>query len=332
MERLTVLGAGSWGTTLADILARKGFEAVLWARDPLLAEAIKRERENEPYLPGVKLSPNLRPTASLEEALSGSSLIVSAVPSHGLRDVFSRARPFIPKDAIIVSASKGIEEETLLTARAVIEDTLRETPHSDISVLSGPTFAKEVSVRLPAAVCAASRSHEAAERVQRAFSTQYFRVYTNSDIIGVELGGALKNVIAIAAGICDGLALGSNARAALITRGLAEMSRLGVKMGASPMTFSGLSGLGDLVLTSTAHLSRNYMVGREIGLGRKLPEITGTMKMVAEGVKTSRASRALAERQGADMPITTEVCRVLYEGKDPRDAVLELMMRGLKVE
>lgn len=332
MERLTVLGAGSWGTTLADILAQKGFEVMLWARDPLLSSAIKRERENVPYLPGVKLSPDLIPTASLEEALSGSSFIVSAVPSHGLRSVFSSARPFISKDAIIVSASKGIEEGTLLTARTIIEDVLKDTPHGDISVLSGPTFAKEVSVKLPAAVCAASRSTEAAERVQRAFSTQYFRVYTNSDIIGVELGGALKNVIAIAAGICDGLALGSNARAALITRGLAEITRLGVKMGASPMTFSGLSGLGDLILTSTGHLSRNYTVGHEIGLGRKLPEITGKMKMVAEGVKTSRASRALAGRHGVEMPIASEVCRVLYEGKDPRDAVLELMMRGLKGE
>ncbi|MBI5642020.1 MAG: NAD(P)H-dependent glycerol-3-phosphate dehydrogenase [Deltaproteobacteria bacterium] len=332
MERLTVLGAGSWGTTLAEILAQKGHEVTLWVRNAGLCRAISENSENEQYLPGVKLSRSLRPTASLEEALKNARFIVSVIPSHGLREVFTKAYPFISEDAVIVSATKGIEEGTLLTACGVLKEVLAGKKYKDITVLSGPSFAKEVSVKLPAAVSAASASHECANLVQNAFSTPYFRVYTNSDVIGVELGGALKNVIAIAAGISDGLSLGHNARAALITRGLAETSRLGIKMGANPLTFSGLSGLGDLILTCTAPLSRNYTVGFQIGEGRKLKDITGGMKMVAEGVKTSRAAKDLARANGVNMPITEEVCKVLYEGKDPRDAVLELMMRELKGE
>lgn len=331
MERSVVLGAGSWGTTLADILAQKGFEVALWARNRELCEAISKNNENETYLPGVKLSRNLRPVSSLEEALNGATLIISAIPSHGVREILSNAIAYVPKDAILVSATKGIEEGTHLMASGILKDVLK-ADEKNIVILSGPTFAKEVSVKLPAAACAASTSTEAAEAVQKAFSTQHFRVYTNTDVTGVELGGALKNVIAIAAGISDGLALGFNARAALITRGLAEITRLGVKLGANEKTFAGLSGLGDLVLTCTGPLSRNYTVGVEIGRSRNLDEIVKGMRMVAEGVKTSRAAQSLADMNGVDMPITRGVCEVLYHGKPPREAVLDLMMRQLKGE
>lgn len=332
MERLTVLGAGSWGTTLAELLAQKGFPVKLWVRSAGLCASMADTRENQTYLPGVKLSKNLSPCNSLEEALSDTRFIVSVLPSHGVRDVFRSAKPFVSKDAIITSATKGIEEETHLPPSAIIKDVLKGAPYRGIVVLSGPSFAKEVIARLPAAVCAASASKDAADIVQKTFSAPYFRVYTNGDVTGVELGGALKNVIAIAAGASDGLALGHNARAALITRGLAEIARLGVRMGSNPLTFSGLSGLGDLVLTCTGALSRNYTVGVEIGKGRSLMDITGGMKMVAEGVKTSRAARSLARIKGVEMPITEAVYNVLYEGKPPKEAVLELMTRELKGE
>lgn len=327
-----VLGAGSWGTALADILGQKGFKVRLWARSDELCGSIALTRVNSVYLPGVTLSEKINPCPSLEEALSGAGFIVSAVPSHGLRGVFARARPFIRKDAIIVSATKGIEQDTLLTASGILKDALKGAHRGEIVALSGPSFAREVALRLPAAVCAASESAEAAEAVQHAFSTPYFRVYTNSDVTGVELGGALKNVIAIASGISDGLALGSNARAALITRGLSEISRMGVRMGANPQTFYGLSGLGDLVLTCTGPLSRNYTVGLEIGRGRSIDDVLGKMRMVAEGVKTSTAAEALARARGVEMPITEAVCAVLHRGKSAQDSVIELMTRELKSE
>ncbi|MBI5970248.1 MAG: NAD(P)-dependent glycerol-3-phosphate dehydrogenase [Deltaproteobacteria bacterium] len=332
MKKYTVLGAGSWGTTLADLLASKGFETTLWARDSGLAASMEKDRENSVYLPGVKLCKDLRTTFLLEEALGGAGLVVSAIPSHGLRHVWDTARAFIAKDAVIVSATKGIEEETFLTPSAVLKDALKEVLYSGIAVLSGPSFAKEVVRRLPAAICAASASSTAAKAVQEAFSTPYFRVYTNSDAVGVELGGAFKNVIAIAAGISDGLELGLNARAALITRGLAEMSRLGCALGARPETFAGLSGLGDLVLTCTASLSRNYSTGVAVGRGKTIKEITSGMKMVAEGVRTSKAAMGLANSLGVEMPIIAEVFKVIAEGKSPKAAVMELMTRGLKGE
>lgn len=331
MKRIAVLGAGSWGTSLAWILAGKGLDVRLWARTPELAASMAKERENRAYLPGVKLPDTMRPTASLEDALGGAEMAVCAVPSHGVRGVFTGACPFIGQGAVIVSATKGIEQGTLLTASGVLKDVLPDKD-ADIVVLSGPSFAKEVSRALPTAVCASSSSAKAAGTVQNTFSTDFFRVYTNADVIGVELGGALKNVIAIAAGISDGLELGFNARAALITRGLAEISRLGVSMGALPRTFSGLSGLGDLVLTCTGPLSRNYTVGVEAGKGRPLGDITGSMRMVAEGVKTSRAVQGLARKLGVEMPITDEVCNVLHGGRPPKEAVLELMTRELKEE
>ena len=330
--KIGVLGAGSWGTTLAALLAAKGFDVRLWVREPDVFEEISKTGENKTFLPGVKLPPNLTPCRQFKEALEGASIVLCAVPSHGLRAVFSEARPFISKDAVIVSATKGIEEDTGLTAAGILKDTLKDVVHDGIVVLSGPTFATEVASKLPAAATAASLSAKAAVRVQQAFSTPYFRVYTNADVIGVELGGALKNVMAIASGISDGLKLGHNARAALITRGLAEMTRLGVKMGANPLTFSGLSGMGDLVLTCTGPLSRNYSVGVAIGRGKSIDEITKGMTMVAEGIKTSRAARSLAASVGVDMPITTAVYSVIYEGKGARDAVFELMSRDLKGE
>lgn len=332
MDRLTVLGAGSWGTTLAAILAGKGYEVGLWARSGSLAASIKEKFENETYLPGVRLSKNITPTNSLEEALRGSGLVVCAIPSHGIRDIFSTARRFMEAGSVIVSAAKGIEEGTHLTPSGILKEVLAGRPCGSIVVLSGPSFAREVSLKLPTAVCAASSSADDAAAVQKTFSTPSFRVYTNTDVTGVELGGALKNVIAISSGISDGLGLGNNARAALITRGLAEMARLGMKMGANPATFSGLSGIGDLVLTCTGALSRNYSVGYEIGRGRSLPDITKDMRMVAEGVKTSKGARSLAGIHNVEMPIAGAVYDVLYGGKSAKETVLELMMRELKGE
>lgn len=332
MEKICVLGAGSWGTTLAHILAEKGFDISLWVREADLYQIIKRTRENTFFLPGIKLAQNIMPTNSVKEAVQDRAVIVCVVPSHGVRDVFIETVDILSKDAIVVSASKGLEQETLLTVSQVLKQTLPKVIHKNLSVLSGPTFAKEVSRKLPTAICVASNKKAAAEKVQQLFNTNSFRVYTNDDMIGVELGGILKNVIAIAAGISDGLGLGMNARAALITRGLAEISRLGVSMGADAATFAGLSGLGDLVLTCTGELSRNRSVGIMIGKGKKLPDILSEMKMVAEGVKTAEAAYGLAKKHGVEMPITEQVYRVLYENKSPKDAVMDLMTRRLKEE
>jgi glycerol-3-phosphate dehydrogenase (NAD(P)+) len=331
MGKITVLGAGSWGTTLAQVLSDNGEAVTLWAREEEVRESIARRRVNEMFLPGVVLSGKITPEGAVRDAVEGAELIVSVIPSHGVRGVFSEAGPYIKKGAIIVSATKGIEEGSMLTPSGILSEALKGSGNS-IAVLSGPSFANEVSRRLPAAVSAASSSIEAARAVQQAFSTNYFRVYTNSDVIGVELGGALKNVIAIAAGISDGLELGHNARAALITRGLAEMRRLGVRMGALPATFAGLSGLGDLVLTCTGPLSRNYTVGVSVGKGASISEVTGGMKMVAEGVKTCRGASELARSLGVEMPITSAVHDVLYNGVAPKEAVLGLMTRELKEE
>lgn len=332
MEKICVLGAGSWGTTLSTILGEKGFDVTLWVREEDLYKAIQKDRENTLFLPGIKLAQNITATRSVEEAVRDRPVIICVIPSHGVRDIFKEAAKFLSKDAIIVSASKGLEQGTLLTVSQILKETLPKSFHKNLSVLSGPSFAKEVSLKLPTAVCVASDKKSVAEKVQRVFNTNYFRVYTNSDMIGVELGGALKNVIAIAAGISDGLSLGMNARAALITRGLTEMARLGVSMGAGPATFAGLSGLGDLVLTCTGELSRNRSVGMLLGKGQKLPDILSEMRMVAEGIKTSEAAFDLAQKNNIEMPITEQVYRVLYENKSPKDAVMELMTRRLKEE
>lgn len=332
MEKIGVLGGGAWGTALANLLAEKGFDVTLWVRRDELCHLIKKTGENTDYLPGVKLSTRILPTNTLKEAITDKTLLVCAIPSHGIRGVLGEAGGFFSAGTIIISASKGIEEETLLTPSQILKEVFPKWLHSNLAVLSGPSFAREVSLHLPTAVVIASERLELAERWQAIFNTPYFRVYTTQDVIGVELGGALKNIIAIASGICDGLGLGNNARASLITRGLVELSRLGERMGANPSTFSGLSGLGDLVLTCTGELSRNRHVGVMIGKGHRLEDILAGMKMVAEGVKTTRAVYNMAHRLGVEMPITEEVYRVLYEGKPPQDAVWELMTRGLKGE
>ncbi len=330
MEKVTVIGAGSWGTALGALLAEKGHEVVIWARESEVAGSITRDHENKLFLPRVLLPYGLRGSGGIEEALEGAEVIVSAVPTQGLQDIMGRAMPFISNDTPVISATKGIELGTLRRPSEILSEVLG-TPER-LAVLSGPTFAREVSRKLPSAVVAASSSEATAKKFQSLFSVKHFRVYTNSDMIGVEFGGALKNVIAIATGISDGLQLGHNARAALITRGLAEITRLGVKLGAETKTFSGLSGMGDLVLTATGPMSRNYSVGMAIGSGSTLEEITAKTNSVAEGVKTAEAVTALAAKHSVEMPIANAVCAVLAGETPPEEAVYELMTRDLKVE
>lgn len=331
-EKIAVIGAGSWGTTLADLLAKKGHEVTLWAYEPELVLEMRNNRENNLFLPGIRLDDGLAFTNDLEEAYRGCSMVLCVVPSQLVRRVMENSIAFIPKEAIIVSASKGIEVDTLAVVSEIYHEVLPPEQYARFAALSGPSFAREVAQEMPTAVTAASESEEVARRVQEAFTTSYFRVYRNADVIGVELGGAIKNVIAIAAGISDGLGFGSNTRAALITRGLAEMTRLGLAMGAQPSTFAGLAGMGDLVLTCTGDLSRNRSVGIQIGQGRKLDEILGEMRMVAEGVKTTESAYNLARKLGVEMPIIEQMYRMLYENKPAREAVLELMTRNLKAE
>ena len=331
-KEIGVIGAGSWGTTLANLLGEKGYAVTLWVFEPDLCETIKKERENTLYLPGFKISENIEPTTSYAETCVDKDLVVSVTPSHVVRNVISQALPHISDRSIIISASKGIETKTLMPVSAVLQEIVPSHIHDNIVYLSGPSFAREVIKKAPTAVSVASTNMEAAITVQRIFSTSYFRVYTNADVMGVELGGALKNVIAIAAGTSDGLGFGHNTRAALITRGLAEITRLGVRMGANPLTFSGLSGLGDLVLTCTGDLSRNRSVGLRLGKGMKIKEILSDMKMVAEGVNTTKATYQIAKKLGVEMPITEQIYRLLYEDKPAKDVVTELMTRDLKCE
>jgi glycerol-3-phosphate dehydrogenase (NAD(P)+) len=327
-----VIGAGSWGTTLADLLAKKGHAVTLWAYEPGLAEEMSATRENRLFLPGITLAPSLAYTNDLMEAVSSRNLLLFVVPSQVLRGVLRQVVNAISHDAVIVSATKGVEVDTLLAVSQIYEELLPPDLYRSFTALSGPSFAREVAQEMPTAVTAAAAGERAARIVQEAFTCGFFRVYTNSDLIGVELGGALKNVIAIAAGIADGLGFGCNTRAALITRGLAEITRLGLAMGARPETFAGLAGMGDLVLTCTGDLSRNRSVGIQLGKGRRLADILGEMRMVAEGVKTAESSWQLAQRHHVDMPITEQVYRVLYEDKPARDAVVELMSRDPKAE
>ena len=330
--RIGVIGAGSWGTTLANLLAKKGFTTALWVYEEELIPSIATKKENHLYLPGIELDGNIVPTGSLQEACHNKDIILNVTPSQIVRQVLQQIRDYLSPQAILISASKGIENTTLLTMSEVIREVLSLHDGSRIAVLSGPSFALEVSREIPTAVTIASENQECAQQLQQVFSTPYFRVYTNSDVVGVELGGSLKNVIALAAGISDGLRFGYNTRAALITRGLAEISRLALKMGASPLTLSGLSGLGDLVLTCTGELSRNRTVGMKLGEGVKLDQILKDMKMVAEGIKTTRSTYDLSRKLNVPMPITEQVYNILYQGKDPKEAVTELMTRDLKVE
>ena len=327
--RCAVLGAGAWGTALASLLADNGHETKIWCLEPDVADAISHSNSNPRFLPGQELNGALTGTTDKAEALEGAELVLMAAPSHVLREVVSHARAWVAPGAIAVVATKGIERESFALMTDVVEQELRG--HAVVA-LSGPSFAAEVANRQPTAVVAASTSAEAAALTQQAFSAPHFRVYSHDDVIGVELGGAIKNVMAVATGISDGLGLGFNARAALITRGLAEMMRLGVGMGAHPQTFAGLAGIGDLVLTCTGALSRNRQVGLEIGKGATLAEVLAGRETVAEGVVTTESTRALAERQGVEMPIVTAVHRVLFERQPARWALVELMGRDLRGE
>jgi len=330
--KTTVLGAGSWGTALAKLLADQGYCTRLWSRREAMADAIRETRENQAYLPGFSLPDTLEATADLEYALDGSDLIVCVVPTHGLREVLRDAVPLLGAGAPIVSATKGIETDTLMLVSEIFQDVLPESQHRRLAFLGGPSFAKEVAACLPTAVSVAGRDPRVVAVAQGALNTERFRVYSTDDVVGVELGGALKNVVAIAAGIGDGLGFGHNTRAGLITRGLAEISRLAISKGANPLTLAGLSGMGDLVLTCTGDLSRNRNVGLQLGRGKSLEEILGSMQMVAEGVRTAKSAHELSERDGIEMPITREVYAMLYEGKPPLKAVGDLMARPLRAE
>ncbi|MGH7526278.1 MAG: NAD(P)H-dependent glycerol-3-phosphate dehydrogenase, partial [Gemmatimonadales bacterium] len=329
MSHLAVLGGGSWGTTLANLLACKGEAVRIWAYEPEVVEAINRSRENPVVLPGVPLAPGLRACGDPREAVEGAAVIVSSPPSHAVRSVIQGLGGAVRPGTLVVSATKGIENDTLALMSQVFAECL---PQARFAALSGPSFAVEVCQGQPTAVVAAARDGATAQDAQRVFATPSFRVYSNQDVIGVELGGALKNVIAIAAGMLEGLGMGHNPRAALITRGLAEITRLGVAMGADPLTFAGLAGMGDLVLTTTGSLSRNRALGVALAQGQTFEEYSAAHRSVAEGANTSRAGAALAERMGVELPITQKVCEILYSGKTPRAVVAELMGRELKSE
>lgn len=329
-RRVSVIGAGSWGTALAIVLAQHGYAVTLWVYEPELAQAMASERENRIFLPGFALPPAIRPTALLEDALA--PLLIIAVPSHALRATLTRLRPLLPPAAEIVLATKGLEEETLLRVSEVAEAVLGEAIRPRLATLSGPTFAREVAAGDPTAVLIAARDAALAASLQQRLASPTLRLYTSTDVIGVELAAALKNVIAIAAGICQGLGLGSNTRAALIARGLAEMSRLATAAGGQAETLAGLAGLGDLVLTCTGELSRNRALGIALGQGRSLAEAQASTPMVAEGVRTTAAALRLAERWGVEMPILRQMHRVLFQQQPPRQAVAELMQRSLKPE
>jgi len=329
---ISVIGAGSFGTALASLFSSMYDEVLLWIYEEDVFNAIIQERENKIYMPGLKLRQNIKPTRSIEEAVKDKEVIFLAVPSHVLRTVVNNIKPFVSENTIIVSVAKGIENETNCLMAEVIESVLGENYKNNICVLSGPSFAKEVAEGKPTLVVAASYDLKKAETIQKNFSNNNFRIYTSDDVIGVELGGALKNVIAIAAGISEGMGLGYNAMAALITRGLAEMTRLGVAMGANPLTFKGLSGVGDLVLTCTGSLSRNRQVGIKLAQGYKIYVIEKEMRMVAEGVKTSKSVKSLSEKYKVEMPISESVYNVIYNDYPPSEALKDLMQRQLKFE
>jgi glycerol-3-phosphate dehydrogenase (NAD(P)+) len=329
MTRIGVLGAGSWGTVLADLLARKGHAVRIWAREADVVASINGQRENELFLPGHALAPSLVAEGDAARVVTGADVVVSASPSHAVRQVIGEVAGAIGTGALVVSATKGIEDASLARMSEVIGSVI---PGAPVAVLSGPSFASEVAAGQPTAVVAASLDATAAAQVQELFSTPVFRVYTNRDVIGVELGGSLKNVIAIAAGTLEGLGLGHNPRAALLTRGLAEITRLGVALGAEAATFAGLAGMGDLILTATGALSRNRALGIALAHGESFEAWQARNRTVAEGANTSRAAARLAQRAGVEMPIADEVLAVLFEGKPARDSVRDLMERELKAE
>jgi glycerol-3-phosphate dehydrogenase (NAD(P)+) len=332
INKIAMVGAGSWGTSLALLLARKGFAVTLWDRDSEHIGQLARDRENKRYQPGHSFPDTLEVTGSLEGAINGAECVVMVVPSHGYREVYRQAYPLLQEGSLVVSAVKGIELESGKTMTGIMQEESRAPKKLHLGVLSGPSFAEEVANRQPTAVTVAFTDPQAAETIQRLFSTDYFRVYTSGDVIGLEISAAMKNVIAIAAGICDGLRYGLNTRAALITRGLAEITRLGVALGGEPQTFAGLGGLGDLVLTCTGNLSRNRTVGLKLGSGMTLDQVLAEMTMVAEGVKTTQSCYNLATKLNVEMPILEQVHQVLYQNKRCEDAVRDLFQRDLKKE
>jgi glycerol-3-phosphate dehydrogenase (NAD(P)+) len=327
---VAVIGAGSWGSALAKVLVDRGHAVTMWDRNAENLAQIAADKENARYLPGVRLEVRTEP--DLARAVAGRPYVLAVVPSHAMREVMSRAAPALAPDAIVISASKGIENQTLATMDEVLKEVLPGRVGARLAFLSGPSFAKEVGQGLPTAVVMASRDRHVAEQAAELFRAERFRIYTSDDVAGVELGGALKNVMAIAAGVADGLGLGSNSRAALITRGLAEITRLGVRKAANPLTFAGLAGLGDLVLTCTGDLSRNRTVGMALGRGQKLKDVLAGMSQVAEGVKTTKSAHGLAQRLGVEMPITDAMYKMLYEDLPAIEAVTGLLLRAPKHE
>lgn len=332
MEKIAVLGAGSWGTALAIVLGKKGYPVSLWARDSATVQALNNERENVKYLKGCKLPDSVTATNVLKEALENARMIVLSVPSHAVREVARNIRPYVTPDMYIVNTAKGFELETLKYLSTTIEEELIPEVHDHIVVLSGPSHAEETGRGIPTAVVSTAKKRHAAEFVQDVFMSDSFRVYSNPDLIGVQLAGALKNVIALACGISDGLGLGDNTKAALMTRGIAEITRLGLKMGADVMTFAGLAGIGDLIVTCTSMHSRNRRAGIQLGQGKTLEEVLEGMGMVVEGIRTTQAAHVLSEKYNVEMPITNHVYKVLFEGLDAGEAVKQLMLRGKKNE
>ena len=330
--KITVLGAGGWGTTLAVMLHFNGHNVTLWEFKKAYVKTLIKTRENPVYLPGIKIPEEIKITHDLDEAVEKNNMVVLAVPSQFLRNVVKDIRFYDVKNSILVSVAKGIEIKSLMTMSQMLQDVMPSLKNEQIAALSGPSHAEEVSRRIPTAVVAASESLETSKSVKAAFMTSYFRVYSSTDILGVELGGAFKNVIAIGAGIIDGAKFGDNTKAAIMTRGVAEIARLGTAMGASPETFAGLSGMGDLIVTCMSRHSRNRYVGEQIGAGKKLKEVLKSMEMVAEGVETSRSAMQLSQKHDVETPITTEVYKILFENKDPVKATTDLMTRDMKME
>ncbi len=329
--KVTILGAGSWGTTLALVLNKNNNMVTCWSFDKNDVDSIKKLKENKKFLPGITIPDRINFSNDLQASINSAEVIIVAIPSHAVRSVVQSINLSAKKDLIWVNVAKGIENQTLLRVSQVIEEVGQVSPEN-IGVLFGPSHAEEVSREIPTAIVSASKSQKTATLVQNLFMTPYFRVYANLDIVGVELGGALKNIIAVAAGICDGAGFGDNTKAALITRGLVEINRLGVKMGAKPDTFAGLSGMGDLIVTCMSRHSRNRYVGEQIGKGRTLQEVLDEMVMVAEGVKTTASAYELSQKEGVEMPITGQVYKTLFEGKPPVEAMRNLMTRASKIE
>ena len=331
-QKIGVIGGGSWGTALAKLLADKGFDTIMWCFDEGLPETINTTRENSMYLPDFTLPETLRATDDLEEAIYGRDLVVSVSPSHVVRPVLTQIADKFEEGCVIVSATKGIENDSLMLVSDILEDVLPIRMHPYLTYMSGPSFAREVADRKPTAVTVASYNHKLAVHVQEVFSTDRFRCYTTQDVPGVEIGGAIKNVIAIAAGAVSAMDLGHNSMAGMITRGLHEITRLGVKLGANPLTLAGLAGMGDLVLTCTGGLSRNRRVGMKLGQGMSLQQVLDEMKMVAEGVKTSASVHDLSQKLGIEMPLSEQVYQVVHQDKPAAQAIDDIMNRALKHE